>query len=206
MEEKKSSRRLSGVKRILLMASPGKGFSPGRKLKTLLTKQSSDEQEQIHTNPINDEDTYHGASDMGKETVVQIVAANHMNLLQNINPSDVEKLVNQYQQELANDTQLKPIHHFLLQRAQDMLELWVKARRRNANPPDIVKKHLPDISPEELLKLVQLLWPAFLTVINSAPAIILGEVRKLTLTHLNILQWEKAFLNIRGHIRTYEVH
>ena len=55
------------------------------------------------------------------------------------------------------------------------------------------------------MKLVQLLWPASLTVINSAPAIILGEVRKLRLTHLNTSQWEKAFLNIRGHIRTYEV-
>ena len=110
MDEKRS-KLLSEVKRTLLMASPGKGFSPGRKLKTLLTEGSDEPQ----TEPIDDEDTHHGASDMGKEPVVQIMAANHLNLLQNINPSDVERLVNQYQQQLANDTQLKPIHHFFSQ-------------------------------------------------------------------------------------------
>ena len=117
-ENKKKS-----LKRNLnLVASPViLGFSPGKKLKKLLT-QGSDEPE-VQSVPTDDEATHPGASDVGKDNnIVQIVAANHLNLLQNINPTDVEKLVNQYQQQLANDTQLKPIHHFLSQRAQDMLE------------------------------------------------------------------------------------
>ena len=35
---RKKLERLSGVNRNLSVASPGKGFSPGRKLKTFLTK------------------------------------------------------------------------------------------------------------------------------------------------------------------------
>ena len=99
MDDKKT-KRLSGVKRTLLMASPAKVFGPGRKLKTLLT-QGSDEPE-TQSVPIDDEATRSGASDMAKDTVASSNGgshANHLNLLQNINPTgDVEKLVNnQYQ-------------------------------------------------------------------------------------------------------------
>ena len=91
----------------MMMASPGKGFSPGKKLQRLLGNCSTGSDEPVIqriTDPIDDMDTHKGSTDIGKAPVVQIVPANHLNLLQNINPSDVEKLVNQYQQQLANDT------------------------------------------------------------------------------------------------------
>ena len=125
-----------------------------------------------------------------------------MQLLTEIKYKDVEILVYSAKEMIANKQQIRPIWGYLYHRAQDQLSMRVQARKSNVNPPEVVFTSLPGMTPDQLLQLVQLLWPASLTMLNSASSLIVGEVRKSVLTHANYNTWEKAWLTIRETVRT----
>ena len=183
-------------------ASPPKGESPAKPSKQQKLRSTSpdsiEEEVSIGSTDPNINDGIHAVSEMP----VQIVAAKPMQLLTEIKYKDVEMLVHSAKAMIANKQQIRPIWGYLSERAQDQLSMRVQARKSNVNPPEMVFTSLSDMTPDQLLQLVQLLWPASLTMLNSASSLIVGEVRKLVLTHANYNAWEKAWLTIRETVKT----
>ena len=186
-----------------LRLPPPKGESPAKPSKQQkLRSTSPDSIEEEVSVGSSDPSINDGGNHAVTEMPVQIIAAKPMQVLTEIKYKDVKMLVHSAKEMLANKQQIRPIWGYLSQRAQDQLSVRVQARRLNINPPDVVQVNLPDMTPDQLLQLVQLLWPASLTMLNSASLLIVGEVRKLILTHANYNVWEKAWLTIREIVRT----
>ena len=184
-------------------ASLQKGQSPARpskqqKLRWTSPHSSEEEVSVGSLDPYIDDGGNHGVT---TELPVQIIAAKPMQLLTEIKYKDVEMLVHSAKEMLANKQQIRPIWGYFSQRAQDQLTMRVQARKSNVNPPEVVHVNLPDMTPDQLLQLVQLLWPASLTMLNSASSLIVGELRSLILIHANYNAWEKAWLTIRETVR-----
>ena len=121
----------------------------------------------------NDEETHkvlHGtepALDPHKGPV-QVTTTNLLSTIQH--PVDFRKivlLVSNYEQQYTNGAKLKPIASFLSETARKGMQLRVEARLLTANPPEIIRKPLMDMSPQDMLQVARLLYPANVMAVNS---------------------------------------
>ena len=63
----------------------------------------------------------------------------------------IEQLVSAYEQQITNGAKLRPIASFLSEMARKGLQLRVDARLSTSNPPDIIRRPLMDMSPQDML-------------------------------------------------------
>ena len=96
----------------------------------------------------------------------------------------IEQLASQYEQHMTNGAILRPIASFLAEMAREGLQLRVNTRLTTANPPDILRRPLLELSPQEMLQVARLLYPANVMAVNSGSSQALAEVSKLSLTHV----------------------
>ena len=159
----------------------------------------------------NDEETHkvpHGtepALDPHKGPV-QVTTINLLSTIQHpVDFRKIEQLVSNYEQQSTNGAKLKPIASFPSDTTREGVQLRVKARLTTANPPEIIRKPLMEMSPQDMLQVARLLYPANVMAVNSGLSQALAEVSKLMLTHSRYAEWETVASNTNAIVRAHSL-
>ena len=135
---------------------------------------------------------------------VQVTTINLLSTIQHpVDSRKIEQLVSNYEQQYTNGAKLKPIASFLSETAREGMQLRVEARLSTANPPEVTRKPLMDMSPQDMLQVARLLYPASVMAVNSGSSQALAEVSKPMLTHSKYAEWETAALNTNAIVRAH---